>query len=54
MSDFSDPYIRLPLLFDIHEDVVELIQLALRVTWFGVDGDHHQVLQHCGGHTKQH
>lgn len=52
VSDFAGPHIRPPLLLDIQEDVIELIQLVLWVIWFCVDGDHHQVLQNCGGHAK--
>lgn len=51
---FSGPHICLPLLLDIHEDIVELIQLDVRVIWFRVDWDHHQVLQHCGVHANKH
>lgn len=48
----SGPHICPPLLLDVEENVVQLIQLLIRVLWFRVNGNHHQVLQHYGGHTK--
>lgn len=52
MCLFIGPHIRLPLPLDAKENVVQLIQLLIRVLWFRVNRNHHQVLQHCGGHTK--
>lgn len=50
----SQTYICSPLLLDILENIIELIQLLLRVVWFGVNWDHHQVFQHCRRETHKH
>lgn len=42
----SPSYICGPFLGDVQENVVELIELLVRVLRFGVDWNHHQVLQH--------
>lgn len=40
-------HVGFPLVSDQQEDVIQLIQLFLRVPRGAADRDHHYVLQHC-------